>query len=190
MIKDLLGCDHGRVVADVNVLAKAGAQWIAARGRWPKVPPDLRPLDAAAIAICADADEWQLWVSDELLRLTAAVLRGQIGNEFADESAIPAGDVDRYLAELEQVVEDSRGGRVRPRLRVTNLVGDSEDDANVASLAASVKADVVISWDSKVRGLGLRALPVEHGLDKEVRFVSCGDFVQHVHNVRTAQGGW
>lgn len=186
MLADLSGCTGGRVVADVNVLAKAGAQWIALDGRWPEVPPDLRPIDAAAVSIFHDEDEWELWISPEIRRLVREVLLGRIGDEFE----LPPSVVDPYLAELDRVVRASGGDSIRPRIRVTNLVGDSEDDANVASLAASVLADVAISWDNKVHGLGVRALPVEGGGEKEVRFVTCGDFVQHVHNLRTAQGGW
>lgn len=186
MIADLAGCERGRLVIDVNVLAKAGAQWIASDGTWPEVPPDLRPLDAAAVSICCDEDEWELWMSPELRRLTREVLLGNIGDEFQ----LPASVVDPYLAELDRVVRASGGESIKPRLRVTNLVGDSEDDANVASLAASIKADVAISWDTKIRNLGIRSLPTEGGGTKDVRFVTCGDFVQHVHNVRTAQGGW
>jgi len=170
----------------VNVLAKAGAQWIAADGRWPEVPPDLRPLDAAAISVFHDEDLWELWISPELRRLTHEVLLGNIGEEFQ----LPASVVDPYLSELDRVVSASGGQSIRPRFRVTHIVGDSEDDANVASLASSILADVVISWDGKVHGLGVRPLPVEGGATRDVRFVTCGDFVQHVYNLRNAEGGW
>lgn len=174
------------MVVDVNVLAKAGAEWIASSGAWPTVPPDLRPINAAAISIFADGDLWELWLSPELRRLTREVLLGNIGEEFS----LPAADVDVYLNELDRVVASSGGESLRPRLRMTDFIGDQEDDRNVASLAASIKADVVISWDKQVHQMGLRELPCEGGNVKEVRFVTCGDFVQHVHIIRTAEGGW
>lgn len=173
-------------MADVNVLAKAGAEWIAAGGVWPLVPPDLRPINAAAVSIFADADLWELWLSPELRRLTREVLLGNIGGEFR----LPTADVDVYLQELDRVVAASGGESIRPRMRVTDFIGDQEDDRNVASLAASIQTDAVISWDKKVHQMGVRELPTEGGGAKEVRFVTCGDFVQHVHNIRTAEGGW
>lgn len=174
------------MVADVNVLAKAGAQWIDLDGRWPEVPPDLHPVDVSALSVFHDDDGWALWSSPELLRLTEEVLLGRVGDEFH----LPAPDVALYMAELRDLVARSGGSVIAPRMRVTALVGDYEDDANVASLAASVPADVVISWDRKVVDLGVRALPVAGGGSRDVRFVTSGDFVQHVHNVRTAEGGW
>ena len=190
MISDLHGCDGGRLIADVNVLAKAGAAFIEAKGAWPEVPPTLRPIDAAAISICFDANEWELWISPELRRLTRLVMLGEIGDEFAGGLSLSDGAVSKYLTELDRVVELSGGESIRPRMRVTNLSGDNEDDANVASLASSMLGDVVISWDGRVHGLRKRDLPIAGGGCKEVRFVTAGDFVQHVHNVRTAQGGW
>lgn len=186
MIADLVGCTGGAVVADVNVLAKAGAGYIALDGKWPQVPPDIRPLDVAAVSVFHDEDVWSLWVSPEIRRLTREVMLGNIGEEFR----LAEPQVDLYLAELDRVVLASKGAQMPPRIRVTNFVGDNEDDANVASLAASVPADVVISWDSKVSSLGIRDLPVAGGGSRPVRFVTCGDFVQHVHNLRTAEGGW
>lgn len=176
-------------MADVNVLAKAGVEWIAANGVWPEVPPDFRPINAAAVSIFADADQWELWISPAIRLLVREVLLGRIGEEFRD-APLPEPDVDAYLAELDRVVAASGGESVRPRMRVTAFIGDNEDDRNVASLAASILADVVISWDREVHEMGIRDLPIEGGGAKEVRFLTCGDFVQHVHNVRTDEGGW
>jgi predicted nucleic acid-binding protein len=138
------------------------------------------------MGIAMDGEEWTLWSSPKLKDLTRRVLRGEIGQEFR-RAPLSEAAVDSYLTEIDQVIDDCGGGCIRPRARV-EVIGDEEDDKNLISLAVSVPAPVIITWDRKVLASRVRSLPTAEGIQR-FWFVTPSEFVDTAAARRTLDEG-
>lgn len=136
------------------------------------------------MAVAEDCyDDWQLWLSPKLIDMCGDILQGKLGQQFK-RHPYSSDDVAIWQQELRLTAEHSGGGIAPPQGRVFGVLGDEEDDKNVASLAMTVGAQVVVTQDKGIRQVGKRHLPALGGKTGMVLFVRGQKFVDHVHASR------
>lgn len=157
------------VTFDVNVFVGAVVIGTSTFHSWPSPPPVSLYAAADCVGIVNDAQEFSLWLSPHVLGNVIRVLTDPDGYRW------PAERAEDYAAVLVEIVRDSGGDFVEPRVRVSDCI-DYEDN-RILELALASGSVLIVSSDAHLLEMSpWRGVPIL----RPVEFASRVDAMRRV----------
>lgn len=142
-----------RVVFDINVLVGAVVGGNAPFRSWPSPPPVSDNPFADCLGIVNDAREFELFLSEHVLRNVVRVLADPDGYGWELQMA------EGYAELLVEIAEASGSDVLEPRERVSDC--EDHEDNRILELALACAADLMVSDDADLTSLSpWRGIPV------------------------------